>query len=146
MLGIFCFLVCFVCVRDFAFRQQSDFKRLCQFTRADLGRGGEDDELFGLAVLVSRDRGLDRIDLKHRRDRRETEFLFDAVLRLRAALGCAHPFAQDQFHEIVALGQSDRRAVHEGDATMQSKYDREVRSGIAENVRSADHCELEMSS
>ena len=73
--------------------------------------------------------------------------MFEVVLRLRAALRRADAFAQSQFHEIIVLRQSDGRAVHERDATMQPVGDREVRRGIVrrKNIRSTDHRELEMS-
>ena len=101
--------------------------------------------MLRFAIFISRDGGLNRVDLEHRRDRRDLEFLFDTVLGLRATLGGADAFAQSQFHEIVAFRQGDGRAVDERDATMQSVGDRKVRRGIAENARTADHHELEMS-
>jgi hypothetical protein len=53
---------------------------------ADVGGSGQHDQLLGLTVFVARDSGLNGIDLKHRGDRRDPEFLLDRVPRLRAAL------------------------------------------------------------
>src|ERR1051325_8104372 len=79
-------------VRSFAFGEQPYLERFRQFAGADVGGSGKYDQLLGLTVLVARHRRLNRMDLKHRRDRWNSELLLNCVPRLPATLNSTTTF------------------------------------------------------
>ena len=94
-------------VGKFAFGEQPDLERFRQFAGAYVGCSGQHDQLLGLTVFVAQDSCLNGIDLKHRGDRRDPEFLHDCVPRLRAALCSAETFCHRQIQKILVVRQQD---------------------------------------
>ena len=94
-------------------------ERFRQFASTDVGGSRKNDELLRLTILIARDRCLNGIDLKHRRDRRDPQFFFDCVARLRATLRGADAFRHGELKKIVLVRQHDRGAVYVSNAPMQ---------------------------
>ena len=137
----------FFSLRNFALGQQSNLERLGQIARADIGGRGQNDKLFRLAVFVSGDGGLDRVDSKKGFARGDAQSALDRIGCSRATLRGVHALAQPQLHKIVVFRQQNGRAADVSEPAMQSVSNAKMRRWIVgrKNRRAADRFQFQMS-